>query len=135
MACYDRFNDKPLDLSARRDCVRLAAHAMRKMGVATPILKGLDYRSELGAAKALKQLGHADLVEAMDALGFVRIAPAMTWQADIVALPSRDSGPFRYGLSVVHTAGAGRLIGVLPNGRFGAFAPEMKLVTAAWRIG
>lgn len=134
-ACLRRFDGKPLDLSARRDCLRLSAHAVRHAGVATPWLKGIDYRSEIGAARMLKEHGFADLVEAWDSLGFARIAPTMTWQADIVAGPgARDDGPFRYALSVVHTAGASRTIAFGADGLCGVGKPDVTQVIAAWRI-
>lgn len=132
-ACKARFEGKALDWRSR-DCVRLAAHAMRSLGVATPLLKGLSYRSELAAAKALRDLGYADLVEAMDATNLVRVAPAMTWPGDIVAGPGRDSGPFRFSLSVVHSAGARRTLAFGPDGVCGVGSPDLTLPHVAWRV-
>ncbi len=118
------------------DCVRLAAHAMHKLNVPVPLLKGVRYRSELGAAKALNAAGFADLAEAMDAMGFARIAPAMAWPGDIVAGRSRDDGPFRYALSVVHEYGAKRTIAFGPNGFCGVGTPDLTNPddVFAWRV-
>lgn len=137
-ACMARFDGKPLDLAARRDCVRLGGHSMRLLGVSTPLLKGLDYRSEIGAARALKRLGFADLIEAMDGTGMARIPVAMTWPGDIVAGRSRDDGPFRFALSVVHTPGAARTLafGPTPEGIVcGVGSPDLTHPDlVAWRI-
>lgn len=139
-ACKARFEGTELDYSARRDCIRLTAHAFRAMGKATPLLKGVDYRSEVAAARALKRLGFANLVEAMDATGLVRIAPAATWPADIVAGPSgRDGGPFRWSLSVVHEYAASRTLafGPTPDGPIicGVGTPDLSHPDViAWRL-
>lgn len=133
-ACLKRFAGKQMQPGVA-DCVKLAAHSMHKMGVAVPLLKGVRYRSELGAAKVLKDKGFADLAEAMDAMGFVRIAPAMAWPADIVAGRSREDGPFSYALSVVHEYGAARTIAFGPDGKCSVGIPDLSHPdTVAWRV-
>lgn len=137
-ACMARFDGKPMQWGVA-DCVRLCAHSMHKLGVSAPLMKGVRYRSELGAAKALKGLSFADLVEAVDALGFVRIAPSMTWPGDIIAGRSREDGPFRFALSVVHEYGAARTLafGPTPDGRVlcGVGKPDLSHPDIiAWRV-
>ena len=129
-----RFDGHAMDWR-RRDCVRLAAHSMRKLGVATPILKGVTWTSELTAAKAMAALGFADLAEAMDATNLVRVAPAMTWPGDIVACAGRDSGPFRISLTVVHEYGARRTLAFGPDGVCGVGSPDLSRGDViAWRV-
>jgi len=122
-----RFNGKTYK-PGTRDCARLAAHAMHKMGVAVPLLKGVKYTTEAGAAKALKRMGFASLMEAVDALGLKRIGPASTLPGDIVALPT-EAGAFGCGLMV--KADNGRVIG-FADGVCGVFEP-LKFI-AAWRV-
>lgn len=133
-----RFEGKTLRWGVA-DCVRLASHSAHNLGVAVPLLKGVRYRSELGAAKALKAMGFADLVEAVDAWGLVRIAPAMTWPGDIVAGRSQESGPFRFALSIAHEPGAARTLafGPTPDGRVicGVGSPDLSHPdVVAWRV-
>ena len=137
-ACMARFDGKELRYGVA-DCVRLVGHSMHKLGVGAPLLKGVRYRSELGAAKALRGLGFADLAEAVDALGFVRIGAAMAWPGDIIAGPSRESGPFRLALSVAHEYGAVRTLafGPTPDGRVicGVGKPDLSHPDViAWRV-
>lgn len=86
-ACRARFHEKPY-VPGKRDCPLLAAHALRQQGVKVPFLKGLHWKTEAEGLRALKALGFADLLEAMDGLGLPRIAPAMALIGDIVALPT-----------------------------------------------
>lgn len=86
-ACRKRFHEKPYQPGVR-DCPILAAHALRQQGVKVPYLKGLRWKSEAEGLRALKALGFADLLEAMDGLGLPRIAPAMALIGDVVALPT-----------------------------------------------
>lgn len=132
-ACVARFEGKTLDWRAH-DCVRLVAHAMRRQGVATPLLKGLRWQSEIGAVKALRAAGFADLVEAMDATNLVRIGAAMSWPGDILAGPGRPDGPFRFSLSVVHTHGARRTLAFGPDGVCGVGSPDLTQDHVVWRV-
>lgn len=133
-ACAARFEGRALEPGVC-DCVQLAAHDIRRMGRATPLLKGLRYRGERGSLRAFQKLGLTDLTEAMDQMGFVRIAPLMTWAADIVALPAPFEGPFRASLSVVAEYGAGRTLAFGPDMRCAIGVPDPRKIIAAWRIG
>lgn len=133
-SCMERFYGKPLKWGVA-DCVKLTAHSMHRLGVSVPLLKGVQYRSELGAARALKAAGHDNLVDAMDALGLVRIAPAMTWPGDIVAGRSREDGPFSFALSVVHEYGAARTLAFGSGGICGVGSPNLDHPDiVAWRV-
>jgi len=137
-ACKARFEGRAL-VWGSADCVKLIACLMHKLGVAMPLLKGVRYRSELGAAKAMKALGFADLVEAVDALDLVRIAPSMAWPGDIIAGRGAEDGPFRFALSVVHEYGAKRTLafGPTPDGQVicGVGTPDLSHPDiVAWRV-
>lgn len=124
-ACVERFQGKAFELG-KRDCVKLACHALHTMGVAVPPVKGAAYTSKAGALKALRRTGFAGLVEAVDSLGLERIAPARATAGDIVALPC-DS-PFGAVLTVA--IGNGVVLG-FQNGIGCAIRPTAWL--AAWR--
>lgn len=126
-ACLDRFDGKPYK-PGTHDCARLAAHAMHKMGVKVPLMKGVKYTTEAGAAKALKAKGFASLAAAVDALGLNRIAPASTLPGDIVAIPT-EAGAF--GCALMVKADNGRVIG-FSDGVCAVFHP-VEMITA-WRL-
>lgn len=131
-ACRDRFVGKTYDLRANRDCIKLAGHSAHKLGKRISLLKGLRYTTEAGALKAMRQLGFASLIEAADATGLPRIAPAMARPGDWIALKTDDSNSFGCAMTVAFDNG--RVIGFV-NG-LGAICrvddPEAYL--AAWRV-
>ncbi len=86
----DRFVGRPLDF-AQYDCVRQARYALHLRKHATGLLKGVTWRSETGAYRAMKKLGFSSLVEGMDATGLLVIPFSMVRPADIVALPGDDA--------------------------------------------
>lgn len=131
-ACLDRFAGQRLEWG-RRDCVKLAALALRKQGVPVPLLKGVRYSSAATGLRRLQELDHDDLAAAVDATGLPRIAPAMALPGDLVALPGRDGDPFAVSLMVVVTAGCARLLGLDGTGRFAVIAPA-GLYECAWRV-
>lgn len=107
-ACIDRFVGKSYDCAKNRDCIKLAAHAMRKAGKSTGLLKGQRYTTEAGGVKVMRKLGFDSLMEAIDAAGLPRIAPAAALAGDIVALKTEADSPFGCALTVA--AGNGRVI-------------------------
>jgi hypothetical protein len=119
-----RFNDKPLTYG-RDDCARMVAFCLKKMGLKASLLPGGSYSSKLGAAKALKRLGHDGLPEAVDALGLPRIAPAAALPGDIIALPAEA-----FGGALMIVVGNGRAFGFF-DGRFQVGQPH--LIDTAWR--
>lgn len=127
-ATVDRFSGKPLAYG-KDDCVRMSAFCLRKLGVKASLLKAGTYKSELGAARVLKKMGHATLSDAVDALGLPRIAPAMCLPGDLMALPSDD--PDRFSLSVA--VGNGRVLAFW-SGAGGVCTVVQPLIYAhAWR--
>lgn len=127
--CMDRFDGKRFDPGLRRDCVRLAAHALHLAGVKVAPLKGVRYANLAGAVRALKRTGFATLVEAMDATGLTRIAPAAAITGDILALPSDDV----FGAALTVAVGNGRVLGWLA-GDDAARPMQPNAYLAAWRL-
>jgi hypothetical protein len=125
-ACIDRFSGKAYE-PGKRDCAVLAAHLLHQYGIAVPVMKGLKYSTETGAVRALKRTGFADLIEAVDALGLERIAPAAAKTGDLVGMPCE--GPWGCALTVA--VGNGRVFGFL-DGMAQVQIPSA--FTAAWRV-
>ena len=123
-ATLARFMGKPLTYG-RDDCDRMVAFCLKRQGLKTSLLAGGRYSSALGAAKALKRLGHADLPAAVDALDLPRIAPAMCITGDVLALPAEA-----FGGALMIAVGNGRVFGFF-EGKFQVGEPH--LFEAAWR--
>lgn len=125
-ATLDRFKDVPFEFG-RRDCAQLVKFHLRRLGHQVRVAKAGSYSSLLGARRALRRLGHADLLELMDAR-FARIAPAAALVGDVIALPGTD--------------GLGALTVYVGNGRVLGFHEEVVGATvlqpsdyvAAWRV-
>lgn len=99
-ACGSAFIGRPLKWGVH-DCIHLVKFNLHQLGVSVPLMKGVRYRTERGAMKALKDFGFADLVEAMDHAGFRRLpAPAFALPGDIVAIGTGHDGPWRAGLTI-----------------------------------
>ncbi|MFN3836790.1 MAG: DUF6950 family protein [Brevundimonas sp.] len=103
-ACWKRFNGKSYD-PGKRDCVKLATHALIKMGHGSGLMKGLRYSSEAQGYRLLRKAGFKNLIEAVDARGLPRIAPAMAMQGDLLAMPAGGDGPFGAALAVAMSDG------------------------------
>jgi hypothetical protein len=127
-ACLKRFDGRPFDWK-RNDCVRVVRHDLHHLGVGVPFLKGLRYGTPLGARRALKAAGFADLLEGMDATGLPRIGAASALIGDVIAIPTDEPEPWGAALTVA--VGNGRVFGFL-NGTGQVFRP--KAFTAAWRV-
>lgn len=86
-AAFDAYHDKTF-IWGKRDCVRLAAYALKRLGYQPGLARGGGYTNELGAVRALKRAGF-DSVEAWMAdvvgeLELVGIPPAAALPGDIV---------------------------------------------------
>jgi hypothetical protein len=129
-ACMDRFAFKPV-VPGVRDCGKLAAHAIHKMGRSATLLTGTRHKTFAGAVKYIRGLGFKDLVELMDALGLDRIPPASALPGDIIALPSEEGDGF--GCSLAIALDNGRILGL--NAASGLIEPMIPhLFVAAWRV-
>ncbi|MBW6522400.1 hypothetical protein KZ810_02715 [Sphingomonas sp. RHCKR47] len=126
-ATLDAVKGKPFRLG-RNDCARIAAAHLRRMGHRVKLPASGSYASPRTAMKALKDRGFADLLEAMDGMGFERIAPAAALVGDVLALPTASS--------------IGCLVVVLTNGRALGFVDDFAEASviqpveyaAAWRV-
>jgi hypothetical protein len=98
-ACFQRFNGKTY-APGKRDCVKLATHALIKMGHGSGPMKGLVYASEAQGYRLMRKAGFKNLIEALDARGLPRIAPAMARQGDIIAMEAGEDNPFGAALSI-----------------------------------
>lgn len=127
-ATVDRFNGLPLTYG-KDDCVRMSAFCLRQLGVKASLLKAGAYKSELGAARALKRAGYDTLSDAVDALGLPRIAPAMCLPGDLMALPSDD--PDRIGLAVA--LGNGRVLAFWEGAGSVCTVVQPLIYAHAWR--
>jgi hypothetical protein len=105
-ATIDRFQGKPLQLG-KNDCARMAVFCLRQLGVKFSLLKIGPYKTEIGAAKVLRDLGFASITEAVDALGLPRIAPAMCLPGDVMTLKAVGSDDVALAVAV----GNGRVLG------------------------
>jgi hypothetical protein len=131
-ACRDRFVGKTYDPKANRDCLRLAGHAAHKMGRRVSLTKGIRYSSEAGALKVMRRLGFKTLLEAVDAAGFERIAPAMARPGDIIALRTADANPFGCALTVAFDNG--RVIGFVNGIGSICRVDDPSAYITAWRL-
>ena len=105
-ACMDRFAGKPY-AAGKRDCAKLAAHALHKLGRKCPLLTQANHTTEAGALKYIRRKGFVDLVELMDAIGLERIPPAAALPGDIVGM-AEGSG---FGCSLTVALDNGRVLG------------------------
>lgn len=110
------------------DCARIAAWHLRQFGHSPQIAKAGSYKTALGAAAALKRLGHSTLADALDAIGLPRIAPAEAWVGDIVMGESGDV----FGALGIYL-GNGAMLGFHEDAPGAAVLRRVHLGTA-WRV-
>ncbi len=99
-----RFRDKPFDWHRSATCIHLARAQIVAMGGKVPPIP--RFQSPYTARKSLKKLGHASVMELLDAvLPGQRIAPAAMLVGDIGLLPGED------GLEAVVIAAGHKVVG------------------------
>lgn len=123
----DEFKDQPFRLGVR-DCVRMTAAHLRRLGHAVRLPPQGSYRSRKAALKLLAERGYADLAAALDGFGFERITPAAALVGDVVQMPAVDE---LGALAIVLTNG--RVIGFHEDA-VGAVVLQPVRIAAAWRI-
>lgn len=129
-ACMDRFAFKPVDPGVR-DCGKLAAHDLHKMGRSAKLINASRHTSWTGALRYLERNGFASLVDLVDRMGLERIPPAAALPADIVALPAEEGSPF--GCSLTVALDNGRVLGL--NAASGVIEPLIPhMFVCAWRV-
>jgi len=87
-ATRDRFFDKPFDWSKSATCVHMLRFHAAQMGHDMP--KVPEFRTAIGAKKALKGMGFDGIEEMMNYF-FVPITPSFMLTGDIMAVPG-DAG-------------------------------------------
>ena len=84
-----KFRARAFDWKAGATCVHLARFHLRAMGHAVEKLPRI--RGPIGAARALKERGWADVAAMLDAqAGLTRIAPAQMLLGDVAVLPADE---------------------------------------------
>lgn len=108
-ATIDAFNGR-LFRWGSHDCGRLVAHTLRGLGVNPKLTRFGRYTSALGATRAIRKLGFADMAEVIDAFAFPRIAPAQMLPGDIAGYrhPTQEMS-----VSLVIAVGGARVLGFM----------------------
>lgn len=127
-ACMDRFAGR-FYAPGTRDCGKLAAHALHKLGRKAKLLTASRHTTEAGAIRYIRKAGFKDLVELMDAVGLDRIPPAAALPGDIIAMAMPEGDPF--GCSLTVALDNGRILG-FKDGVCQVLVPH-DFVTA-WRV-
>jgi hypothetical protein len=83
-----KFRGRGFDWKSGATCLHLARTQLVNFGYKPP--KMPQFQSAIGAARALKQSGYADLANMFDTLGLARISPAAMWVGDIAVLPGDE---------------------------------------------
>lgn len=122
-----RFRDRAFDWSDRATCIHLARAQMRALGHRPPAIP--DFRSALGARKALERSGHASLEALLDSM-LPRIAPLAAWVGDLMLVPGEE--PFGEALAI--SAGGALLMYHAEAQGLANVVDVMPQVRAAWRL-
>ena len=129
-ATIARFQGRPFAWG-KVDCAKMLAWHLRKMGHRQNMgwHRAGGYSTALGAKRALRHAGFVDLPEALDQLGFTRIAPAALLAGDVVQLPGEG------GLaSMAIVVGNGRIFGFHQAVAGAEVLQPAETPRAAWRI-
>ncbi|MGV3481488.1 MAG: DUF6950 family protein [Sphingobium sp.] len=86
-ATMDRFAGKAFAFGSV-DCAKMAAFHLKQLGVKVRLSRAGQYGSAAGAAGALRRLGFATLVEAVDGTCRRLPSPAYAMIGDLVSFPS-----------------------------------------------
>lgn len=115
------------------DCAILATNHLANLGYTTRFAEAGRYKTERGAIRAMKRLGHDDLEGFADAMGFERIAPAAALVGDIVGL--RGGTEAREWTAIGVCVGNGRVIAFADtgNGPRCEWGP-VEACKIAWRV-
>lgn len=127
-ATRDRFYGRPF-VWGETDCARLAAHVLRELGRPAPLSRFGRYSTALGAARALRRRGFADLGAVLDDMGLPRIPPAAALPGDIVGLEG-EASPLT---ALTVALGGRRVIGFHGEAEMTAAILEPRTFRCAWR--
>ena len=127
----DTFAGKPFAWGTN-DCARLAALVLRRAGYKPNLAQFGDYRSDLSARRALKRRKMESVLDWIDSVGLMRIAPASALPGDLIAFPGAGGWD---GLSVV--LGNGRVLVFTETAGAAAcsvIAANLGAAVAAWSV-
>lgn len=127
-ATLNKYRTRPFDWKKGITCVHMARFHLRKMGHRVPELPRI--RGLIGAVRALKERGWANVAEMLDAQGLERIAPAFMRVGDLAVLPGDEAMD-----SIVICAGTHKLLGWHQDWAGGMIEMEAPLdnLLGAWR--
>jgi len=127
-ATMAKYHTKAFDWRSRATCIHMARFHLRQLGHTPPPIP--DFRSALGARKALEKTGFADLSALLDSL-LARIAPAAVLVGDIVILRGDE------GFDSICIWAGGKFLGWHGDDP-GGIKPQMALdpanIIGAWRV-
>lgn len=127
-ATLDQFRGKAFQFG-RRDCVRMAAAHLRRLGYRIKLPPVDSYRSERSALKALRARGFADLAAAVEAHGLQPIPPAAAVAGDLLLIPGEGG----FGGALQIALGNGRAAGYHQDAKGVEVLQPVEYV-AAWRV-
>ena len=84
-ATMARYRDRPF-CWGKVDCAKVAAFHLKKLGHKILISRAGSYSSPLGAARALKRLGYANLAEMAEGIGLTSIPYSRMLLGDIAEI-------------------------------------------------
>lgn len=113
------------------DCVRMTASHLRRMGYPVRLPPKGSYRTARAALEQLEARGFSSLGQAMDAMGFERIAPASAIAGDVVEIAGDDSEDLS---ALVVALGNGRVVGWHPDAPGATVLQPISHMITAWRI-
>jgi len=121
----NKYRARPFDWKTRSTCIHMVRSHLRNMGHRPPAVP--DFRSVIGARRALEKTGHKDLTALLDSL-LPRIAPAEMLVGDIAVLPGDE------GMECIVISAGGKLLGYHLDAPDGV-KPLLATIplTAAWR--
>jgi hypothetical protein len=134
-ATIDHWLDKTFEWGTA-DCGQMVGSHLESMGVSTPLAQAGNYKSELGAKRAMKRLGASSMEDFLDKLGFERIAPAAAITGDVVGFPGGKDEDHAWTALGVHV-GTDKILGFAAAEGEDAIARvgPVEVATVAWRVG
>jgi hypothetical protein len=128
-AVIARYRNKPFDWSTTGTCIHLARAQVVSMGHRAPRVP--EFRSAIGAGKALKKAGYDRLEDLLDAI-LPRIAPASMLVGDLALMPGGG------GFDAIVIAAGGKVIGYhddfLDRGVVNVVPEGTSPFIGAWRL-
>lgn len=120
-----KYRHRAFDWRNRASCIHMARFHMRQMGHRPPAVP--DFRSALGALRALERTGFADVAALFDSLA-PRIAPAAMLLGDIAVCPGDD------GLDAILISAGGKMLGWHQDDESGLKPLIVSELVGAWRL-